>query len=386
MSTEPEHTPSQPAPPPPAPGREPKYTRIHRLLRIVTLAQGHTGWTPAKLADECDVDERTIYRDIREIEGAGVPIFFDADSGGYRLRGEFFLPPVSLTAEEALALALLCERIARPEQIAHLGAAYRALAKIEAAMPAPVRDQIAQMSDRVDILTAQASPAGSDTDVYVKVQRAIATRRALVCRYESADAGRAAAAGTAASTTSSSKDFRFDPYALLFSVRAWYAVGRHGGRGGGAGEIRQLKLSRFTLVKPTDEPYEIPEGWSLQTHLGNAWRTIAGTPECAVRVRFDPVVAPTMADTIWHRTQQLDEHEDGSVTFSCTVAGLDEIVWWILGYGSHATVLEPPELVARVREELVSAVRAYAEPPAPTTATKTGKGRAAPADRKGPTE
>jgi hypothetical protein len=32
------------------------------------------------------------------------------------------------------------------------------------------------------------------------------------------------------------------------------------------------------------------------------------------------------------------------------VDGLDEIVWWVLGYGPGATVIEPPELIERVRE------------------------------------
>lgn len=353
---------AEPAPTAPASAREPKYSRIHRLLRIVTLAQAGPGWSASRLADECDVDERTIYRDIREIEGAGVPIYFDSEAGGYRLRGEFFLPPVSLTPEEALALAVLCERIARPEQIAHLGAAYRALAKIEAAMPAPVRDEIAGMSGRVDILTAQSSSPGSDTDVYQRVQRAIATRRALVCRYESADTARATEPGRAAAERArAAKHFRFEPYALLFSVRAWYAVGLHGGHG----EVRQLKLSRFASIKPTDEPYQIPEGWSMQEHLGNAWRTIRGPVEHAVRVRFDPQVAPTMSDTIWHRTQELEHHDDGSVTFSCTVAGLDEIIWWVLGYGAHARVLAPVELVDRVRQQLAAATAAYARPAPP---------------------
>ncbi|MDX2016981.1 MAG: HTH domain-containing protein, partial [Planctomycetota bacterium] len=111
------------------------YSRIHRLLRILTLIQAQTGWGPARLAAECGVNERTIYRDIDELRAAGIPCDYDAKSEGYRVAAEFFLPPVQLTAEEALSLAVLCEQVADPSQIAHLASAVRALEKIQAAMP-----------------------------------------------------------------------------------------------------------------------------------------------------------------------------------------------------------------------------------------------------------
>ena len=78
------------------------YTRIHRLLKVLMLVQGRDGWTPGKLARECGVDERTIYRDLNELEGAGIPIEFDQAAGGYRVAKEVFLPPVHLTPDEAV--------------------------------------------------------------------------------------------------------------------------------------------------------------------------------------------------------------------------------------------------------------------------------------------
>lgn len=317
------------------------YTRIHRLLRIMTLVQSQPGWNAKKMATECDVQERTIYRDLEELEAAGIPIVFDDVTQGYRLAGDFFLPPVSLTPEEALALAVLCEHVAKPERIAHTEAAYKALAKIEAAMPTGVREEIAKLCQGVSIHTAPASPSDADTDVYRKVQKAIATRTSLMCRYDS----RERAGGASVSESVTGDEFEFEPYALLFSVRAWYAVGHHARHA----SVRQLKLSRFASVRETGRSYEVPREFSIDAHLGNAWRIMRGSVDHNVEVRFDATVASTMGDTLWHKTQEIEEHDDGSATFRCVVSGLDEIVWWILGYGPHARVVAPAELAERVR-------------------------------------
>src|SRR5690606_35259585 len=78
--------------------------------------------------------------------------------------------------------------------------------------------------------------------------------------------------------------FDFDPYTLFFSQRAWYAVGHHGGRG----EVRCLKLNRFTRCELTQRRYTIPQGFSLRDHLGKALRMIRGRRTHRVELWFDP--------------------------------------------------------------------------------------------------
>ena len=150
-------------------------------------------------------------------------------------------------------------------------------------------------------------------------------------------------------------EFEFEPYALYFAVRAWYAVGLHNERDG----IRTLKLNRFTMVSPTERAFQIPDGFSLDGLLGNAWRMIRGEPDYEVELRFDPQFAETIADTLWHKTQRLEEHEDGSLTFRCTVAGLNEIVWWVLSMGPHCRVIAPEELREQVKNAVLTTADLY---------------------------
>ncbi len=311
---------------------------VHRLLRIITLVQGPDAYSTERLAAELGVSERTIFRDMKKLNDTGVPVVFDEARGGYRVGAGFFLPPLQLTVDEALALALLCDDVAQKEQIAFLAPAWRGLAKIEAQLPPETRAELDSLAGHVVVRTAQADPAGGSSDVYDRMRGAIASRRALLCEYESP-------ASISRGDRAESEEFHFEPYALLFSVRAWYALGTREGREG----VRCLKLSRFTRVATTANAYEIPASFSVESHLGNAWRLIPGSIEHEVVLRFEAPISETVADTRWHATQVIEHEPDGSITMRMRVAGLDEIVWWVLSMGPSCRVVEPPELAERVR-------------------------------------
>jgi len=323
------------------------YTRIHRLLKILTLIQSDRGWTAERLARECGVTVRTIYRDMKMLEGAGIPYFYDEPTRGYAVRRDFFMPAVQLTLDESLALIALAEHIGGGEQIPLTRAAGKAIAKVRSTLPPEMRDQLAAIEKHVAIHLARAGPHEGIRDVYDKMRDAISRRRAVNCRYESA--------GRYAKDKDRDRPFRFDPYTLLFSQRAWYVIGHHHDRG----EQRCLKLNRFSEVQPTKQAYTVPKDFSVEDRLGNAWRMIRGEKSYKVELHFDASFAETIADTHWHRTQEVDYQEDGSIVFRCTVDGLDEIVWWVLSMGPHCVVRKPRALASRVKQLAAETAQKY---------------------------
>ena len=76
-------------------------------------------------------------------------------------------------------------------------------------------------------------------------------------------------------------------------------------------------------------------------------------------VRFGRQVAQNVAEVTWHKTQQLQFNADGTLDFRVTVSGLNEISWWILGYGDQAEVLEPPELRKMIAERIKRMAKMY---------------------------
>jgi predicted DNA-binding transcriptional regulator YafY len=77
--------------------------RADRLFQIVQTIRGRRLTTAAHLAERLEVSERTIYRDVADLQAQGVPI--EGEAGvGYRLGKGFDLPPLMFTAQEAMAL------------------------------------------------------------------------------------------------------------------------------------------------------------------------------------------------------------------------------------------------------------------------------------------
>lgn len=307
--------------------------RIHRLLRIITLIQGDRSLTPKRLADVFESTERTIFRDLEDLRTAGVPIDFDQEIGGYVIRRDYFLKPTELSLEESLSLCLLAEQIPGTEQLPHTLPAKRAIEKVRSNLPPKLQTELEQVMPHVNIDLARGENSGS-ADVFDTVRSAIRHRRALTCTYESQ---RRLTVG---------QSFRFDPYALHYGQRAWYVIGlRHND-----GAVRTLKLSRFTQCLETDQPFLIPDDFSIASYFGNAWRMVRDDTRYNISLRFSSAVAETVADTWWHSTQQVEYHDDDSVTIRFEVDGLKEIVWWVLSYGPHCEVLEPATLREQVRD------------------------------------
>jgi predicted DNA-binding transcriptional regulator YafY len=342
--------------------------RIDRLLRMITLIQADStapsgggatsalragrGWTSKTLAAELGTTPRTVFRDLNHLREAGVPVMFDERTKRYAIAGPFFMPPVQLTLDESLSLLALCEHVAQRGQIPFLKPAARAAHKIQSQLPAELRSDLASRSANLMIRTAAAMEADGCEDVYDKMQIALAQRRMLRCKYEPVSnegEGRRDAA-------QSSRDVEFDfaPYALFFCVRAWYVIGRRSDRK----DLRCMKLSRFSKVQPGETKYDIPAKFSLEKYLGNAWRMMRGK-DVQVELLFDKSFAETVSETHWHRTQEFETHADGSCTFTCTVSGLEEIVWWVLSMGPHCKVIKPAALAQRVKELAGATARLY---------------------------
>ena len=319
-------------------------TRISRLLRLITLIQGSARLNAAKLAEIFQTTERNVYRDIEKLEGAGVPISYDDETRGYSIRRDFFLRPVDFALEEALAIILLGKEIGQTEQLPHAAEAGKAIEKLLATLPANIREMVDELLPQmyVDLARSANEPTA---EIYTLIRQAITNKRALQCTYES----------PSRKPVIESDLFRFDPYALYFGQRAWYAVGFHHGRS----EIRTLKLARLVQCKSLDKPYFIPDEFSLDKHFGTAWRMMPSGTLYDIHLSFDAKMAETVADTHWHDSQDVKWNDDGSIEMHFRVDGLEEIIWWIMSYGPHCRVIEPGELRTRIAELHAKAAALY---------------------------
>ncbi len=117
--------------------------RADRLFQIVQYLRGGRLVTAAMLAERLEVSERTIYRDIADLQSTGVPI--DGEAGvGYIMRQGYDLPPLMFSRDEIVAL-VTGARLARAWGGASVArAAEEALIKIEAVLPDSEKSRISK--------------------------------------------------------------------------------------------------------------------------------------------------------------------------------------------------------------------------------------------------
>lgn len=115
--------------------------RADRLFQIIQLLRRKRVATARDLAEELEVSERTVYRDIRDLVISGVPI--DGEAGvGYVLRRGFDLPPLMFTEPEIEALVLGVRVVSSWSDPGLAKAAGDALARVEAALPERLRSRL----------------------------------------------------------------------------------------------------------------------------------------------------------------------------------------------------------------------------------------------------
>jgi predicted DNA-binding transcriptional regulator YafY len=117
--------------------------RADRLFRIVQFLRVGRMTTARRLAEKLQVSERTIYRDVRDLQLSGMPI--EGEAGiGYLLRQDFDIPPLMFTRSEIEALVLGARMVRAWGGTEQGEAATQALNKIEAVLPADMRDKVDQ--------------------------------------------------------------------------------------------------------------------------------------------------------------------------------------------------------------------------------------------------
>lgn len=321
-------------------GDEGESTEAVRMLKLLKVLREKPGLLAGALAAEIGVDLRSIFRYVAKLRLAGLQVESDRKLG-YRLSGESFLPPLQLSTEEALALLALGQSTGAREQMAMFGPLERAMTKVSEQLPAQIRQEAKGELEHMKIQSAAGSDAKIVMDVYARVKRAIGERRVLKCEYDRRGG--------------KSSKFHLQPYALYFGVRAWYVIGWHMEKQ----SVRTLRLSRFGRVELLKEEFEVPRNFSLEEHFGNAWVMVKGDRSWAVELMFSPGLAETISETRWHKTQEVEILESGELRFTCTVDGLDEIVWWVLSMGASCRVVKPVALQKRVREQAAKIAGLY---------------------------
>jgi len=122
-------------------------TRLSRLTAILIQLQTKRLLTSSELANKFSVSVRTIYRDIRALEQAGVPIITE-EGKGYTLLEGYKIPPVMFTEAQANALITAEQLVLKNKDTSFIKDYSEAIDKIKAILRYSQKDKVNLLSQR----------------------------------------------------------------------------------------------------------------------------------------------------------------------------------------------------------------------------------------------
>jgi predicted DNA-binding transcriptional regulator YafY len=218
--------------------------RADRLFQVIQLLRRRNVATAAWLAEELEVSERTIYRDVRDLMLSGVPI--EGEAGvGYILRRGFDLPPLMFTEAEIEAMVLGARVVTSWGDAGLAKAAAEALARVEAVLPDRLRERLTATP-----LFAPGFHVPQEVAASLPALRgAIDERRKIHLDYVSADG--------------SGTERAVRPLALFFwgsvwSLTAWCELRE---------DFRSFRLDRMRELKPLPDRFRDEPGRTLDDYF-----------------------------------------------------------------------------------------------------------------------
>lgn len=312
-----------------------KHSRINRVIQILTTLQAGKSRTVDDLSEMLGTSRRTVYRDLKELQAIGVSYHFDKKTRCYTLEPGFFLPPPDLNLQEAMSLLLLTFKLSNQIQLPFKKAALLAALKIQSNLPVQIRKYCSTALKNISTRTDNETPACQNRQfdqIFLKLQTAIEQKRKVNICYRPF-------------SESEAVDIELNPYRLFYNSRSWYVLGRSSTDKC----VRTFELNCIKELKITNIRYCLGnEGFDLSEYLGRAWSMIPEGQIYHVKLHFMPKAANNIAETKWHKTQKVTRKDDGSAIVEFRIDGLNEITWWILGYGDQVRVLAPKALRERV--------------------------------------
>lgn len=318
--------------------RAQQAARLFDTMKLVELLLGRGKWTARTLAAELERSEKTIRRRLEVLSMAGIAHYYDSHEKCLKLMPGVKFPVLSLTPDELLSQAA-ASTITEAPGLKVAGAARSIVRKIAAASSSEAAELLADVEAVMTVFNMKLADHSRCNELIKTVQWALVKECQLAGAYVSPYQERPV-------------KLTLHPYHLCFINQAWYLIARP------VEEKRPktYRIARFQSLKMIDAAAPRPTNFDLDKYFGNAWSVYRGGEQFEVAIEFSSDAAPLVTETVWHKTQQVKRHSDGRATLSFKVDGLDEIVWWILGWSGRAKVLAPDRLREMVLEKLRQAI------------------------------
>lgn len=279
--------------------------KIDRMIGILSILLQQDKITASELAEKFEVSVRTIYRDIDDINRAGIPVVaYQGQGGGISVMDGYKIDRTLLSSTE---MKTIFAGLTALDSVSGTNRCRQLMDKLSV--------NSAVNADNNIIIDLAAWDKNAVSPKIELIRSAIGQNRMISFRYYSPE---------------STEHRKLEPYRLIFQWSNWYVWGFCVKRQ----DYRLFKLTRMTELKIIEEKFEqrdIPE------YKCDKLRHTKG--EISAVVRFDSSVKWRIVDEFG--TENFSENDDGSIILTFTWSDKASFFSYILGFGENAEIISP---------------------------------------------
>ena len=309
--------------------------RIDRVSAILIHLQSKKFVTAEELAKRFQISKRTVYRDIRALEEAGIPLGNEPGKGYFIVDG-YHLPPVMFTKDEASALLTagkMVEKLTDQSVNRHFQSA---MFKIKSVLPQIEKQYLEDLQSNIEVFYSLKSDFSNN---YIsEIQFAMAHKRLVTIDYQSI------------SKNEETSCRILEPVGLCFYSLGWHLIAFCRLRN----DYRDFRVDRIKRLKLLDETFTSRQNRTVKEYFYQLSQSDSELKE--VCLRFNKAVARQL-QTMKYYYGFIEEEDHGqTVVMTFITNDLKYMARWLLMYANDIEVVSPTEL-KKLLVDLISSLK-----------------------------
>lgn len=305
--------------------------RFDRITSILIHLQSRRVVPAHALADRFQVSLRTIYRDIRTLEEAGVPIMSEVGVG-YSIMEGYKLPPVMFTREEAISFVASGKLMEKFTDQTTRSYYKSALYKIKSVLGDTEKDILSRLESQIEA-NPDHLPFNESIDNTLDVLiKSIAEQKAVHLKYKAIGAEEVT-------------ERTIEPVGLFHEHNYWYVVGFCWLRE----DYRHFRTDRMEEISLTDTAFQ-KQHRDMKEYRK---KTLSQHLKQRVVISVEKEIYPYLKERSQYMGLVTEEWKGDRVEATFMTEGLlERFPRWFLMFGDYAKIIEPETLRERVKSLL----------------------------------
>jgi len=312
--------------------------RIDRLTAIMLKLQSKRYVTIEDISEQFVISERTVFRDIKALGEAGVPIGFEKDSGYFIVEG-YNIPPVMFTKEEAGAILLAGKLLEGQGDKSLVDQFEQALTKVRAVLKNTQKDYVQELEKYIEVVSPTVPVERAFPDKYLNdIKDALISHQVISMEYY-------------ANYSDSYSTREIEPLGICHYANHWHLIAYCRMRNG----IRDFRTDRINKLQRLDQHFDPSLRDDFKDHI--FVRQMAEDVS-EVKILFDRKIARVIGDQRYFYGYINEKKTNDGIEMTFMVGECEYFARWLLMFTDSVRILNSDKLEEQM-QQLINQLAAH---------------------------